>query len=291
MTPASFDYLSPTSLDEALALLQKHGDEARILAGGQSLITLMKLRFTSFPYIVDLSRVETLRFIKETDGTLVIGAMTTNAELEASETVRQKYPIIYDACSRIADPLVRNMGTIGGNLSHGDPGNDLPAVMIALKARYQLKSAGGSRTIEAAKFYKDSFSTQATQNEILTQVEIPVPRKNTSGAYVKHKRRAGDFSVAGVAMTFEEDSDGTLKNAGVGLTSVGPTAIHAARTEATLEGRPPDKEVIERAMEIARAEARPTSDFYGTGEYKRFVLGALVKRSIMITLGRIAGGD
>ncbi len=291
MTPASFDYLSPISLEEAVQLLKKHGDDAKILAGGQSLIPLMKLRFTSFPYIIDISRVSGLKFIREEKGKLLIGAMTTNAELEFSETVRAHHRIIHDACSRIADPLVRNMGTVGGNLTHGDPGNDLPAVMIALKAKYTLISAEGKREVSAAGFYKDTFVTELKQGEILTQVEVSAPGKSYAGAYEKHKRRTGDFSVAGVAVAFERKTDGTLKNVGVGLTSVGPAPIHAAGTEKTLEGKIPDTATIEKAVDAVKSESKPVSDFYGSGEYKRFVLGELLKRAISRAVQRTNGGD
>lgn len=286
MTPAAFDYLSPGSMEEALKLLQKYGEDAKILAGGQSLIPLMKMRFTSFPYIVDLSRIEELKFIKEEGGKLIIGAMTTNAELENSELARGRYVILHDASSNIADPLVRNMGTVGGNLSHGDPGNDLPAVMIALKALFAMRSASGTRTIDAAEFYKDTFVTAAGPQEMLVHVEIPVRSEGFSGAYVKHKRRAGDFSVAGVAVAFEKREGRRLANVGVGLTSVGPTAIHATKTEEWLEGKPADKNIVEKAMEIVREEAKPSTDFYGTAEYKTFVVGELLRRSIELAISR-----
>lgn len=290
MTPASFDYFSPTSIEEALNLLEKHGDEAKILAGGQSLIPLMKLRFTTFPYIIDLSRIASLNHMEEKEGKLVIGAMTTNAELQEADIIRKKYPVLHDAASHIADPLVRNMGTIGGNLSHGDPGNDLPAVMMAMKARYYLKSGKGNRTVEAVDFYRDTFVTAAEPNEILTHVEID-GRNRPLGAYVKHKRRSGDFSVAGVALAFGRKEDGTLSEVGVGLTSVGPTAIHAAKTEAWLEGKQADGGTIEKAVEIVTSESRPFTDFYGTESYKKFTLGMLLKESFRQALERNRGGE
>jgi carbon-monoxide dehydrogenase medium subunit len=290
MTPASFDYFSPASIEEALALLREHGDEAKILAGGQSLIPLMKLRFTSFPYIIDISRVAGLKFVREGEGKLSIGAMTTSAELENSELVAKNCSILHDACSQIADPLVRNMGTIGGNLSHGDPGNDLPAVMIALKAKFQLVSSKGRREVDASLFYKDTFVTDASQDEILVQVDIPEHGREYAGAYVKHKRRAGDFSVAGVAVAFEKGKDGRLRNVGVGLTSLGPTAIHAAKTESLLEGKVPDGPTIGKAIETAKQEASPVTDFYGTADYKLLALGILMERAIRSALSRTAGG-
>lgn len=290
MTPASFDYFSPTSIDEALNLLEKHGDDAKILAGGQSLIPLMKLRFTSFPYIVDLSRIPDLRLLEEREGILKIGAMTTNAEVQESDLIKRKYTILNDATSHIADPLVRNMGTVGGNLSHGDPGNDLPAVMMAMKAKYHLRSGKGSRTVEATQFYKDTFVTAAEPGEILTDVEIDT-RKRPFGAYVKHKRRSGDFSVAGVAIAFGTKEDGSLSDVGVGLTSVGPTAIHAAKTESWLEGKLPGEKTIARAVEIVVSEAEPLTDFYGTEAYKKFTLGVLMKKSLKQALERGKGGE
>lgn len=290
MTPASFDYFSPSSIEEALNLLEKHGDEAKILAGGQSLIPLMKLRFASFPYIIDISRIPSLKHLEEREGKLTIGAMTTNAELQESELIRKRYPILHDAATHIADPLVRNMGTIGGNLSHGDPGNDLPAVMMAMRARFHLKSGKGNRTVDAVSFYKDTFVTAAEPNEILTHVEIDSSGRPL-GAYVKHKRRSGDFSVAGVAVAFGINGDGKLSEVGVGLTSVGPTAIHAAKTEAWFEGKTPDKGTLEKAVAIVTSECNPFTDFYGTESYKKFTLGVLLEKSFERALERNKGGE
>lgn len=286
MTPASFDYLSPASLEEALGLLKEHGDDAKILAGGQSLIPLMKLRFTSFPYVIDVSRIKELKYIRREGRKLTIGALTTTAELEESGEVRGEFQIIHDACSNIADPLVRNMGTVGGNLSHGDPGNDLPAVMIALKARFNLQSASGKRSVSAGDYYKDTFTTDASPEEMLVSVEIEIPDGRFGAAYVKHKRRAGDFSVAGVAVAFSVDGSGRLGNAGVGLTSLGPTPLRSAGAEKALEGSKPDGEGVRKAVEAARADSNPSSDFYGSREYKLFVLGKIMEKCVAEAAGR-----
>lgn len=283
MTPSSFEYFSPASLDDACELLEKYGPDARVLAGGQSLIPLLKLRFTSLKCLVDISRVPELSSIAD-DGSLHIGAMVRVAELERHPLV-SNYHAVADASKVIADPLVRNMGTVGGNLSHGDPSNDLPAVMIAMNASYLLRNRHGSRRVSAREFYLDTFSTALNEGEILSQVDIP---RQQGSSYLKHKRSAGDFSVAGVAVALNI-SGGMCTDCGIGLTSVGPTPLRAAKAEEELRGKRVDDDAIERAAKAAASDAQPSDDFYGSAEYKRFAVRRLAAQAIRIALQRAGG--
>jgi carbon-monoxide dehydrogenase medium subunit len=284
MTPSSFEYFSPSTLEEACRLLESHPGEARVLAGGQSLIPLLKMRFTTLSYLVDISRIPGLSEIREENGTLHIGPMVRVAELNDAPSVRQ-YHAIADAARIIADPLVRNMGTVGGNLSHGDPSNDLPAVMIAMNAVFTVTSTVVSRRINARDFYLDTFTTALKEGEILSSISVP---GHSGSAYLKQKRSAGDFSVAGVAVAL--DMDGRLcRWCGIGLTSVGPVPLSAAKAEEMLRGNELNASLIERAASEASMEARPSSDFYGTAEYKRYVVKKLTKEAIELAIRRAGG--
>src|SRR5262252_9992941 len=198
MIPAAFDYHRPGTLDEALKLLKQHGDEAKVLSGGMSLLPMLKLRLASFAHLVDLNRIPGLDYIKEEKGTLKIGAMTRQAALERSDVIKSKFPILADATPLIADPLVRNRGTVGGNVANGDPGNDQPAIMIALGATYVVQG-GKERTVAANQFYKGLYDTALARNEILTEIRIPAPPPKSGGAYVKLERKVGDFATAAAA--------------------------------------------------------------------------------------------
>ncbi|MEM3852192.1 MAG: xanthine dehydrogenase family protein subunit M [Methanomassiliicoccales archaeon] len=284
MTPSSFDYYSPATLEEACAILEKYGGEARVLAGGQSLIPLLKMRFMELPCLVDISHIPSLSRVEESNGKLHIGSTVRISELEHSELIRAKYPAIHDAASVIADPLVRNMGTAGGNVSHGDPSNDLPAVMIALNATYSLTGPKGSREISARDFYKDMLATAAGPYEVLTSINIPQPVAGQGSCYLKHKKSAGDYSVAGVAVSLVI-KDGICNACGIGLTSSGPTPLRAKRAEGVLIGHKP----LEADDEAARAvseEAEPQSDFYGSEAYKRLTLKLLTSKAIRLAVSR-----
>src|SRR2546430_14310116 len=217
MIPAAFDYHRPDTLDEALKLLKRHGDEAKVLSGGMSLLPMLKLRLASFAHLVDINRVPGLDYIKEEKGTLRIGAMTRQAALERSDVIKSKYPILADAVPLIADPLVRNRGTIGGNLANGDPGNDQPAIMIALGATF-VAEGSKERTIPANQFYKGLYETALARNEILTEIRIPAPPPKSGGAYVKLKRKTGDFAVAAAAVQLTLRKNRAIQRAGIFLT-------------------------------------------------------------------------
>ncbi|MDH2905202.1 MAG: xanthine dehydrogenase family protein subunit M [Methanomassiliicoccales archaeon] len=286
MTPGLFEYMAPTTLSEALESMERLGDDAKVLAGGQSLIPLMKLRFASFPNIIDISRINGLKFIRYEGGMLRLGPMTTTAELEGSAEVAKYFPAIADAAKHIADPLIRNMGTVGGNVCHADPGNDLPAVMISLGAEFHIKSKKGTRKVNAADFFVDTFVTSIGRGELLAEISIPAGDHLTGSAYIKHKRRAGDFSVAGVAVCLSFSEDHKCMSAGIGLTSVGPKAIKARKAEDELTGRVIDGNAVKEAAEAAVEESDPADDFYGTREFKRHVLLGITAEAITLAASR-----
>ena len=231
MIPPSFEYLRPKTVPEAIAMLKQHGDEAKILSGGQSLIPMMKLRLARPGYLIDINRISGLAYVKEDGGFLKIGALTREAELEASPLVHSKYPILLDTAKVIADPQVRNLATVGGNLAHGDPANDHPATMIALGAQVVATGAKGERVIPVENFFVSLFTTALEQNEILTEIRIPIPPARSGGAYFKLERKVSDFATAAVAVQLALDDKGAVQKAGIGLTNVGPTPIKARSAE------------------------------------------------------------
>ncbi len=289
MYPQSFEYIAPKSVSEAIEFLKKHEGEAKILAGGQSLIPLMKMRFASFPYLVDITGISDLHVLKRDGELLKIGSLVRTAELEDSQVVKNELLILAEAASQIADPQVRNMGTVGGNCVHGDPGNDLPSVMLALDARYTLKGPNGSRQISASDFYLDTYTTGLEEGELLTEIEIRKPAPSSGGAYVKHRRRSGDFSVAAVAAYIVLDETGMCKKAGLGVTSMGPTNFRAVKAEAFLAGKRLSEENIENAIEQMISEAKPSDDGYGTAEFKIDILRLVAQEAIHKAIDRAMG--
>ena len=291
MIPASFEYFSPKSLSEAIALLQKHGSEAKILAGGQSLIPLMKLRLASPSHLIDLNRISELSYIKESDGFLTIGALTRESDLDSSELIRKKYPIVADTAAVIGDPLVRNMATVGGNLAHADPANDHPATMLAVGARVVAVGPAGERIIPIEEFFTDStFETTLRPDEMLTELRIPAPTERSGGAYFKLERKVGDYAIAGVAAYITLDDNGQVNYAGIGLTNVGPVPIKARDAEQFLLGKSLDDASIHQAADLAAAAAQPTSDTRGPVEYKRAMVRTLAVRALRKALARATGG-
>ena len=286
MIPASFDYSAPTTIDEALALLKEHGDEAKILAGGHSLIPMMKLRFASPEHLIDINNIPGLSYIKEENGSLQIGAMTRESELEHSEIIQNKYPIFIDASKLIADPQVRNMGTIGGNIAHGDAANDHPAVMIALRANVEITGQEGKRMVSIDDFFMGFYTTAVQDDEILTSIHIPMRDGKFVGAYHKAERKVGDYATAGVAVQLGIDADGTCNYAGIGLTNVNPTPLRAERSEAALVGQKLTDDVINQAAQLASEDCNPTADLRGDEEYKRHLVKIITKRMIHKAINR-----
>jgi len=289
MIPASFEYFSPKSLSEAVSLLQKHGADAKILAGGQSLIPLMKLRMAAPTHLIDINGVADLSYIRESDGHLTIGALTRECDLEASDLVKSKYQIIADTAAVIADPLVRNMATVGGNLAHADPANDHPATMLALGSEIVAQGPKGKRTIPLSSFFTGLFTTALNADEILTELRIPTPPARSGGAYLKVERKVGDFAAAAVAVQITLDGSGNISRAGIGLTNVGQVPIKATRAEKALIGKPADEKTIQEASRVASTEAEPVDDLRGSAEYKRSLVRVLTARALRVAISRAKG--
>jgi len=288
MIPPSFDYHSPKTLPEALALLGQFGDEAKVLSGGQSLLPLLKLRFAQPAHLVDIGRIPGLDYIKEEGGFLRIGALAREASLEASDVVRSRYPILADTAAVIADPIVRNLATVCGNLAHGDPANDHPATMLALGAEVVATGAKGARTIPIAQFFTGLFTTALQPTEVLTEIRIPVPPAGSGGAYVKLERKVGDFATAGAA-AFLVLKGGVVERAGIGLTNVGPTPIKVTAAEAYLAGKKADEAAFAEAGRLAGAAARPGADRRGSVEYKKEMARVLTVRALRKAAQRAGG--
>ncbi len=280
MIPAPFDYSLPATLPEALALLKKHGDDAKILAGGHSLLPMMKLRLASPKHIIDINNIPGLSYVKEEGGFLKIGALTKEVMLEESDIIRTKYPIFTDASRLIADPQVRNMGTIGGNIAHGDAANDHPAVMLALRAEVVITGAKGQRNVPIDEFFFGFYSTAIQKDEILTEIKIPTPAKGSGGAYHKLERKMGDYATAGVAVQLTVDSKGSCSYIGIALTNVNATPLRAKRSEAVLKGNKITDALIEQAAQLAAEDCNPSQDLRGDEEYKRAMIKVLVNRMI-----------
>jgi carbon-monoxide dehydrogenase medium subunit len=291
MIPSSFDYLVPTRLDEAVALLQAHAGDAKILAGGQSLIPMLKLRLAEPAVLIDINRIPGIGYVEERDGALHIGALAREADLESSAVVRQRYEILNDTTAVIADPLVRNLATVCGNIAHGDPGNDHPATMLALDASFVVRGPNGERRIAARDFFLGLFSTALNEDEILTDIVIPRPAAQAAGAYLKLERKVGDYATAGVAVQLTLDSSGGCARAGIGLTNVGAMAIEAVRAQDFLRNKPLDAPTIAQVAEIAASEADPLEDRRGSAEYKRDVVRVLTARALRLAASRATGAN
>ena len=289
MIPSAFDYHAPSTIEEALALLERHGDEAKVLSGGQSLLPLLKLRLGDAGHLVDIGRIPGLTGITEADGYLRIGGSTRESDLERSDLIREKYPILLDTAAVIADPLVRNRATVGGNLAHGDPANDHPATMLALEAEVVARGREGERTIPITRFFTGLFATALAPAEILTEIRIPIPPPRSGGAYVKLERKVGDFATAATAAQVTLGPQGEIARIGIGLTNAGPTPIKATGAEAYLLGRQPDAEVIAEAARLAAGAASPSADRRGSTEYKRDMARVLTGRALTLALQRAGG--
>lgn len=280
MIPGAFTYLAPRSFPEAFTLLAEHGDDAKVLAGGQSLIPMMRFRLAEPDYLIDINHLPGLDGIAEGDGILTIGALAREADLDHFPGVRERYPILADTAAVIADPLVRNMATVGGNLAHGDPANDHPATMIALRAEVIATSAGGERVIPVDDFFIDILTTALEPGELLTAIRIPVPRGRSGGAYVKFERKFGDYAIAATAVQLRLDEAGVIEEVGIGLTNVASRPMRATAAEAALRGRVPDEGAIGDAAEAAARECDPASDLRGSADYKRAMVRTMTARAL-----------
>lgn len=283
MNPRQFQYHAPKTIQEALTLIEQHGPDGKILAGGQSLLPMMKLRLVSPAHLIDLGKIPDLAYIRVEGEILRVGAMTTLADIERSETVKTRAHILSQCARTIADPLIRNVGTVGGNVCHSDPNNDLPAVMVACDARMEAVSARGKRTIPASEFFVDTFTTALAEGELLVGFEIPTgPRR--WGAYAKLERQAGDFGIVGVAVMLEFSDDGECTSCGVGLSGAGPTVVKARGAEEALKGTRLERRAVEKAAAAASHECDPTSDLRGSVGYKREMVGIMLERAVKTAL-------
>ena len=290
MIPRSFEYFSPRTLDEAVSLLQKLGPEAKILSGGQSLIPMMKLRLVSPPYIIDINHIPGLNYISELNGSLRIGALARESDLEVSPAVTSRFPILVDTTSVIADPLVRNQATVCGNLAHGDPANDHPATMLALGASLVAFGPTGEREIPVESFFTGLFTTALQPDEILKEIRVPAQAPSSGGAYLKLERKVGDYATAGVAVQITLNDAGVCRRAGIGLTNVGFSPLKAMKAEAFLAGKALDQSTIKQAAELAAGESQPIDDIRGSADYKRDLVRVLTTRALTRAFERAKGG-
>ena len=271
-------------------MLQTHGEDAKILAGGQSLIPMMKLRLAAPKYLVDINGISELEYIREEDGFLRIGTLTREVAVEESELIKSKYGIIAETAKTIADPQIRNLATVGGNLAHGDPGNDHPATMIALKAQVVIAGPEGDRSVDINDFFEGFFETSLKPNEILKELKIPIPSGKSAGSYIKIKRKIGDFAAAGVAVQLSLDDSGTCRSIGIGLTNVDSVPLRAKRSEDLLLGKQITDELIKEASQLASDDSNPAEDLRGSEEYKKSILRVITGRALKSAVSR-ANGD
>ena len=285
MTPGPFEYHRPTSIEEALSLLQQFGDEGKILAGGHSLIPMMKLRLAQPAHLIDINAITALQKISEEDGEIVIGAAVTQAQVLASKLLAEKCPLLGAATEQIADPQVRNCGTVGGNCANGDPGNDYPAVMMALEASYTLGGAGAERQVAARDFYQGIYTTALAPDELLAAIRIPIPAPGTGQAYHKLKRKVGDFAIAAAAVCLSLE-DQRCTAARVALTNVADTALLAAAAGESLVGTAVDDQAINAAAEQAMSGCDPAADMHGPAVYRTHMAGEMTRRAIRAALAQ-----
>jgi aerobic carbon-monoxide dehydrogenase medium subunit len=277
-TPAPFEYERASSVQSAIASLQREGPEARIIAGGHSLLPMMKLRLANPQYLIDINDLQELSYIREDGGELRIGALTRHVDLLKSELLAERFPVFGDAEEVIADPVVRNRGTIGGSLCQADAAEDLSSVCVALKGRAVLRGPEGERVVGLDEFHVGPYMTVMGPDEMLTEVRLPL-RRGAGSAHEKVERRAGDWAVAAASAAVWMDGD-TITDAGVALSAVGPTTIHVSRAEELLRGKLPAEELFGQAGEIASEDCSPLPDGRGPVDYKRHLAGVLTKRAL-----------
>jgi aerobic carbon-monoxide dehydrogenase medium subunit len=282
MLTSRFEYHRPDSLEEALRLLAELGDEAKVLAGGQSLIPVMKLRLAAPAHLIDIGRLG-MDSIAEADGRLAIGALARHRDLERSGLVKARYPVMAATAPLISDPIVRNLGTIGGSLCHADPAGDWGSVMLALEASVVLRSGRGEREVPISEFLEDTFTTALEPDEILTEVRVPQPAGSSGGTYLKMERKVGDFATVAAAVHLSL-SDGTIERAGIGLTAVGTKNLRPAEAEASLAGAEPTEAAFAEAGRLAAEASSPVTDVRGSAEYKRHIVDVYVRRGLATAL-------
>jgi aerobic carbon-monoxide dehydrogenase medium subunit len=283
--PRPFEYHAPANLSDALALLNRYGDQAKLLAGGHSLLPMMKLRFAAPGHLIDLGRIGELKGIQQVGSEMRIGAMTTENELVWSSALAEKVPLLVEGARLISDPQVRYKGTIGGDISHADPGNDHPALMLALGASFVLRGDKGERVVAADGFFLGLYATLMEPGEIMTQIRIPIPAPGTGWCYAKLKRKTGDFAAAAAAVLLRVKG-GSVEDARIALTNVGPTPLKASAAEQSLRGKPLNDAAIARAAQLAMDICEPTPDQRGDAEYKTAMAGEMTQRALRTAFSR-----
>lgn len=291
MYPAEFEYFAPGSVDEALDLLARHGDDAKILAGGQSLIPMMKLRIASPRFLIDVNRIASLSGLRQEGDRLVMGALCRHAEIGNSGLVRLRLPLMADAASQTADVQVRNRGTVGGSLAHADPAGDWPAALLALDTTVTIAGRDGLRTVPLSEFIVDAYTTQLGPIEMLTEVSVQLPKAPSGGAYVKFEKRAGDFAVASVGVQVELGEGGQCRSIAISLGALGPMPMRARTAEALLLGRVASPALLSEAEQLVQSEAQPFDDTRGSVEYKRHLAGVIFRRAFAAAVDRALGRD
>lgn len=284
MYPAAFEYLNPNGISEAIALLRQYGDDAKLLAGGQSLVPMMKLRLARPKYLIDIHRIADLNYIRADAGALRIGAMTRHTQIEESPVIREILPMLCVAAGEIGDVQVRNRGTLGGGLAEADPSGDYGAVVLALGAQLKCLSPHGERIIPAGEFFTFAYTTTLEPDEILTEVVIPLPDPNGAGVYLKLERVAGDFAIASAAVQLSLDANGACNAIGIGVTGAGSVPQKPAPVESLLRGRTITAELIEQAGPLVQQDADPIEDLRGSALYKKKALSAILRRALRETL-------
>jgi len=285
MIPPTFDYHAPRSIDDAVKLLGSLGSEAKLLAGGHSLLPMMKLRFADPKHLIDLGKIAALKGIAQVANEIHIGAMTTENDLLRSALLAEKVPLLVEGAGWIADPQVRSKGTIGGDISHGDPGNDHPALMLALDASFVVKGPRGERVVKADGFFLGLYSTLLEPDEILTQIRVPIPAAGTGWSYQKLKRKTGDYATAATAVTLQMQG-ANVARVRIALTNVGPTALKADAAEAHLVGKPINDANLNEAARLAMSICEPTPDQRGDADYKRAMCGEMTRRALLAAHAR-----
>ena len=287
MIPAQFDYVAPTTLDEALSLLAEHADDAKILAGGHSLIPAMKLRLAQPALLIDIGRVRSLSYIREEGGQILVGALTTHYQIESSARLRDICPLLPECAASIGDVQVRNKGTIGGSLAHADPAADWPAAAVALRAELVAASARGERVIAADDFFVDMLTTALRPDEVLREIRIKAPTARTGQSYMKVHHPASGFAVVGVAVTLTLGGEGKCSSVGVGITGVATKAYRAAQVESALAGATPDEQTIADAASHAADGVDANGDIYASADYRRHLAAVYTRRAVAAAVARI----
>src|SRR5256884_1147828 len=284
MIAQNFEYVVPASLGEAVSLLEKHTERAKILAGGHSLIPMMKLRLATPEFLIDISRIPELSYIKEDGGTLRIGALTTHYTIETSDLIRRRLPALSDAAGLIGDVQVRNKGTIGGSIAHADPAADYPASILAADATIVALGPKGERQIPASKFFVDMLTTALDRNEIVREIQLPVKSGKTGSAYLKMAQKASGFAICGAAALIELDGSGALSKVAIGITGVGSHAFRAAKTEAELKGKKPTIDLVKKACERAGDDVTALDDIHASAEYRLDMARVFARRALEVAI-------